>query len=288
MPFTCQARERHRSRALMTGLTLVISLAAIRVPHALSHPGEHEQVQRITASIDQAPQNQELYIRRGSIYSQGGQFDAAKQDLAQAEKLGEPVFAAYEWGLLYHRMEEFEQAEAYFSLYIKRFSVTAGAYESRAQLRRDARDYPGAVADLQRYFELRGNPHPGNYIAAASMLAEMDKVEEALALLDSGMEKLGMTPQLQRQAITLEQQRGELSLAIKRLETLRLPLKENAGWQLEMAGLLTLDGRPQEAISLLEKLDSDLEDVRATPARQDLQRRANALRSSLEKPSPIL
>jgi len=149
--------------------------------------------------------------------------------------------------------------------------------EYRARCKRDAGNYAGAVSDLNRYFELHENPHPGNYISAATMLDEMGKTDEALKVLDAGLDKIGLTPQLQRYAIKLELENHQPENAITRQETLRKPLKENPQWKLEMAELLLLVNRPAEAETLLTEAKAELSELRPTPARLALLERAGEL-----------
>jgi hypothetical protein len=58
--------------------------------------------------------------------------------------------------------------------------------------------------------------------------------------------------------------------AIARFETLREPLRKNPSWRLQMAELLILDDRRSEAEIQLQAAQSELADLRATPARQSL------------------
>ena len=248
----------------------------------MAHPGQHEQLARINRAIGQQPEQQALYLQRGMIYSSGGQFAEAREDYARAEQLGPPVLVAYELGVLYYRMGDFARATNYLDQYLAQFPSSAPAYEYRARAAREAGDYDAAMADLEMYFQLHSSPHPGNYIWAAKMLGEMDKTEKALTLLDQGLDKLGLIPQLQRQAIELELQRGQPAVAITRLETLRVPLKESPGWKLEMVALLMRAGHRQEAAILLLEAEAALNELRPTPARLALQRQARELQKRLD------
>jgi thioredoxin-like negative regulator of GroEL len=102
-------------------------------------------------------------------------------------------------------------------------------------------------------------------------------------LLDKGLKKLGAVPQLQRVAIALERERGDINSAVARLETLRVPLRENPSWKLEMVELLLLDNRTDQATALLREVEATLADLRSTPARQDLLKRSQTLRESTER-----
>ena len=241
--------------------------------NAFAHAGHDEQLLRINRAIEQQPDDQALYIRRGSIYCENRQFDDASADFEQAERLGPKVVVAFERGVLYYRMGDFERATEYFNQYLEQFPQAAHAYEYRAWAARDTGNYPLAIADLHNYFDLLETPHPGNYIAAANMLHDMQQTGQALQLLDQGMEKIGLTPQLQRRAIELELERDQLSNAIARQDSLRSPLNANPLWKLQMAELLLQDKRDKAARKLAREAENELLQLRPTPARlQQLQR----------------
>ena len=245
---------------------------------AFGHPGQHEQLQQISRSIAQSPDAQDLYIKRGAIYSIGSEFEPAIADFDRAAQLGSPAIVAFERGVLYYRMGEFDRAIRYLDQYIALFPRMALAHEYRFRCNRDAGNYADAVNDLNRYFELHENPHPGNYISAATMLDEMGKTDEALKVLDAGLDKIGLTPQLQRHAIKLELENQRPENAIRRLEVLRKPLKENPGWKVDMAELLLLVNRRAEAETLLTEAATELSELRPTPARLALIERVDRLR----------
>lgn len=248
---------------------------------ALAHAGHDEQLLRINRAIEQNADDQALYIRRGSIYSENRQFDEAKTNFERAERLGPAALVAIEWGVLYYRMGDYPRATAYLDEYLERFPQSARGYEYRAWAARDTGDYAQAIADLNSYFELLDNPHPGNYIAAANMLHDMQQTGQALQLLDKGIAKIGLTPQLQRRAIELELARDRVDNAIARQDSLRGPLHENPLWKLQMAELLRQDNRNNEARDMARQAEEELLQLRPTPARQQQLQRARVL---LEQP----
>ena len=256
---------------------LLLFTAVLATPGVHAHPGMQDQLTRINRAIAERPSEQALYIQRGIIYTNGGHYPEALVDYRQAEKLGAPIVVAYELGVLFYRMENYDEATHYLSQYLRQFPASAAAYEARSRVYRDTGDHQRAMADLNKYFELQGAPHPGNYLAAADMLEEMGQTDTALAILDQGMEKLGLTPQLQRRAITLELQRQQSDRAIARLETLREPLQESPSWKIEMAQLLLLQQRRLEADEFLRKAHDELTVLRPTPARIELLQRVETL-----------
>jgi tetratricopeptide (TPR) repeat protein len=268
-------------------LCLLAPLLMVWGSTALAHPGQHDQLQQVNRHLEQAPTDQDLYVQRGIIYSEGGQYDAALADLLHARTLGEPVLVAFQLGVLHYRTGDFEAARNYLQQYLERFPNYPPAYDYLARIARDNGDYDLAVAQLQTYFRLQDSPNPGLYLAAARMLEEQRRYEQALAILDQGQATLGVVPQLQRQAIALERARGQPELALARLQSLGPMLGESPAWRLDMAELQLEIGHRERAAAMIQSAREALAQQRPTPARLELQRRAEALSSGLESAAPI-
>lgn len=242
---------------------------------AISHPGASSAIDHYTHEIERQPRDQSLYIRRGIAYSSDGQYDKALADFKQAEKLGAPIAVGFDLGVLYYRRGEFDMAKAQFDKYLEAFPDHAACLEYRARLLRDMGDTRGSVADFQRVFELQQRPNPGHYVSVAGMLETKgpEGIARALAILDSGNAKLGITPQLQQYAIRLELQRGRADLAIERLGTLKPMLGDSPEWKVEMAELQLQTGQEEAAGQLLMEATKQLDSLRKTPARHALRER---------------
>lgn len=254
-------------------------LLATMATHA--HPGPHDQLAHVDRIIAEQPDEQSGYIKRAAIHSEAGEFELADADFNRAEALGPAAQVALERGIHFYRSGEPERAIEYLSRYIKQFPQDPSAYEYRARVARDLGDRQQAVADLRTYFSLQEQPNPGNYLAASDMFTQLQEPAQALAMLDEGLETLGLIPQLQRRAITLELAQNNLGGAIARLETLRTPLHESAAWKLEMAELLAQGNRSDEAAALVEAALTQLSHLRPTPANIELQQRAVELQGRL-------
>jgi tetratricopeptide (TPR) repeat protein len=248
----------------------------------LAHPGQHDQLERINRHIAQAPTEQALFLQRGAIYAEGGQYERALADYRRAEELGLPVLVAFDLGVLHYRMGEYERANGYLVDYVQQFPNHAPAHDYLARVARQMGEYDRAIANLEIYFRLQHNPNPGLYLSAAKTLEESGRYSEALIFLDQGIARLGVIPQLQRYAIGLELKRQQPVLAIERLETLRQMLRESPDWQLEMAELLVTVERREEATALAVAAQLQLDGLRSTPARKHLQQHAVELIARLE------
>jgi len=272
---------RARAPGLITGLMLLMLSSAV-----IAHPGVDAALEYFDGQIHEHPMEQSFYIQRGVVYSNDGRFEEALADFQRAARLGEPVTVSFDLGVLYYRMGKHAIAREYFDSFLRRFPDHPGCLEYRARLLRDLGDYPGSVADFRRVFELQERPNPGDYLAVTDMLTarELGGIDEALAVLDEGNARLGVTPQLQQRAIELELARNRTADAVARMQTLQPELGGSPEWKVGMAELYLADGRPDLVAPLLDAAEAQLGTSRPTPARLATRRSLDALREKLAAP----
>ena len=244
-----------------------------------AHPGAHAILEHFSREIELNPGEQSLYIQRGIAYSNDGQYPEAQADFERAEALGDPVVVGFDFGVLFYRMGEFDRARGYFNRFLKQFPDHAAGLEYRARLERDAGNYPAAVVDFKRMFELQAQPNPGHYISVADMLQSTgpDGIDEALEIIDQGNKKLGITPQLQQRAIELELRQKRPGKAVERMRALQPILGESPDWKVGMAELLLQVGQAEQASALVDAASLQLDTLRKTPARLALRDRISRL-----------
>lgn len=266
--------QRPTNRALSALALALVFLFAHQDIRA--HPGVDEALRHYDRLIEQSPRDQALYVQRGIVYSNDGQYAEALADFRRAEELGDPLRVSFDLGVLHYRMGDFPAARRYFDAWLQRFPDHAPGLEYRARLRRDAGDHDGAIADFKRVFALVPRPNPGDYLTVAQMLESRGEagLVEALGVLDQANAKLGITPQVQRKAIALELRLGQPDRAIERLRALEPTLGDSPDWKVEMGELLLSAGRAEQAQAWFRKAADQLEGLRPTPARQQLMRRA--------------
>jgi len=242
----------------------------------LAHPGVEEALRYFDGRIEQSPRDQALYIQRGIVYSNDGQYEKARADFRRAGELGDPLLLSFELGVLDYRTGDFAASRRHFDTCLQRFPDNAACLEYRARLARDAGDHDAAIADFRRLLALESRPNPGTYVSLAELLAARGGagVAEALDVLDQANAKIGVTPQIQRHAIALELRLGRPERAIERMRALEPALGGSPDWKVEMAELLLAAGRRDEAGRFLHAAIEQLGGLRSTPARQALMRRA--------------
>lgn len=270
--------------ALFVVLLLVSHPSAVR-----AHPSSAERIAFLDREVEARPEDPRPYLERGAEYSHDGQYELALADLRKAEELGDPIVAAYELGLLHHRMGRLAVARTYLDAFLARSPNDALALEERARLLGELGQVDAAVADYERLFAVSRHPNPGSYVAAARLLAAQGEggIAPALAMLDRGMERLGVVPQLQQPALELELLRGREAQALDRLRSLEPALGESPDWKVEMAELLLRTERAGEARAFLASASAQLATLRQTPARRALATRVAALEREATAAAPL-
>jgi tetratricopeptide (TPR) repeat protein len=255
--------------------SFLLLLVALAPASLLAHPGAHASIAHYSQLIEENPEDYTLYIRRCIAYSNDGQYTAAPADLTLAAEHGDPVWVSFDLGVLHYRMGEFDTAHNHFNTYLQRYPDHAPCLEYRARLLRDQGAYEASIADFKRVFTLLERPNPGHYISVAEMISARSNegIEPALEILDSGSDKLGLTPQLQQYAIQLELRRKRVDLAVARMRTLQPMLGKSPEWKVAMAKLYLQSGDTAQADRLLQDAVLQLKSLRKTPARVDLRER---------------
>jgi tetratricopeptide (TPR) repeat protein len=245
-----------------------------------AHPSEAEKIALLTQRIQAEPANQRNYMERGAAYTHDGQFDLALADFRKAEQTGDPVRVAYELAVLYDRTGELQTARRYADAFLHRFPDSAAALQLQARLLAKLGEREQAIANYEKLLSLPAAPNPGTYLALAALVREHHGeggVAASLAVLDRGIGRLGVIPQLQQPAIDLETQRGAFANAIERLDRLEPMLGSSPEWKVQKVEMLLKVDRADEAGALLTGAAKQLESLRATPARHKLKARIEQL-----------
>lgn len=278
-------RTVHKSSAMKLLLLTLCLCSALPASSSYGHPGAHAKLAYLNQQIEEQPDDQSLYIQRGAVYSNNGQFEPALADFRRAETLGKPLAVAFEMGVLRYRQGKFAQARAYFDRCLKNSPKHTTALEYRARLLRDAGDHKASLADYRALFALQNSSAPGNYIAASKLLAQQGEAGliAAINILDEGMQQLGLIPPLQRHAIKLELRRQQTVNAIQRLASLEPMLGKSPDWKTDMGELHLLDGNTAQARELFNAAATQLAALRKTPARLALLEKIRKLQEKSEK-----
>jgi tetratricopeptide (TPR) repeat protein len=267
-------------------LLIVVVLIAQILSHAgstLADAAVAERIHTLSVQIEQSPANQGLRLQRSLAYLENNQRELALADIRVAEAVGAPLEAAFTHGVVLYQTGDFAAARPYFDRYLHAYPLDRATLEYRARLLRDTGEDRLALADYETLISLSDSLDPGYYLATARLMAGLPErgVAAALALLDARLSQHGPVTPLQRYAIELEKKRGNFQGAIERLAGLDQRLRATPQWQVEIAELLLLAGRPAEALPYLMLAQEQLQS-RRLPADRELTATAHRLQEQAQ------
>lgn len=279
-----------RSRRSALGL-IVLAACLCGCTPVWGHPGIDEQIADLTARIEKEPANATLFLRRGELHRIHRDWKDAKTDYERARKL-DPDMAEVDLCLGSMMLEADKPAEAKSVLdrYLaKRPDNVRGLVARARALVRLGRHLP-ASEDFARAITNSegGRPLPDYYLEHARALAAAGDahVDEAIRVLDRGLEQLRQPVTLQLYAIDLELGKKRYDAALARLDQIasRSPRKET--WLIRRGEILELADRREEAEQAyrqaLSAIDSLPAGRRGNRAVQALDEQARAALERLE------
>lgn len=275
----------HRGPAL-AGLLGVVLMAQVLA--VLAHPGHSEAIAYFSAQIAKQPQQPQWYLERGLRYLEDGLYPEAKQDFTQVEKLAGEASLALPMGILYYRTGEYTQARQQLDAVLARDFNNFEALQYRSQVAHKLGDLPTAIGDLKRYMKIRSGADPALALQLSELYLERggnESFQRALTALDRANLELGITPQIQQRAVSLENRRGRPDLALQRLETLESITSASPEWCLAMARQWHLLNRDEKASYYANEAIDRVTQMRLTPARQQTRIAANSFLQMLASQS---
>ncbi|CAA0100910.1 Beta-barrel assembly-enhancing protease [Halioglobus japonicus] len=259
----------------------IVLLLLVLLPHDLlwADAGVSERIQALSRQIEQNPKNPVPRLQRALAYMEDNQPEQALADVRWVESRGDPADAAYIHGVILFRQKHYTQARPYFDRYLREFPTQGSALGYRARLLRDIGENQLALVDYETLISVNDTLDPGYYLSAARLMADQPQrgVDDALALLDRRIAERGQVTSLQRYAIDLERQRGNYQAAIERMALLDEKLRATPQWQVDVAELLLLAGRNDEALLYLDVAQEQLLARRETAVNRQLMETAKQL-----------
>lgn len=196
---------------------------------AWSHGDLHDQIDDIGKQLVDDKQKSGLYLKRGKLYLQDGNFHEAIHDFRKSLKL-EPALHVvhYHLGEAYLASGRTDTAEHHTQLFIKSLgSETYGGlsrgYGLLGKIYQKRNKHLEAAQAFEQSLQNNMQPSPIDYLQAAEAYVKSGTKyqQQAMHLLDQGIDKLGPVITLQEAAIELEMLTGSYDAALARVGTFR-------------------------------------------------------------------
>ena len=258
-----------RSIQLVAIALLLPSLAWSSVQHFIYHQAEgisqpmqdrvapnhddlHEQIARLTKLIKKDPKNASLYYQRASLYHGHDMLEEGLADYRKALSLGydEPDIY-YFMARLYRVLEDPDTSSMYIDHFMEMANgemYVAGLIE-RARINAAFGRYERAISDYNEALNREDIATIDHYLELTEATRQIhpDRPEEAVAVLDRGIERLGAVPALQFRALELEQQAGHIDAAIARIDQMMEGKVRKESYYFKKAEILRASGQVEAA-----------------------------------------
>jgi tetratricopeptide (TPR) repeat protein len=241
-------------------LVLLSSLTLLAPAPAVAHGAIHEQIAEVTQQISQDSSNARLYVRRGELQSEHGDWKAALGDYDRAGQLNpDLIIIDLARGRTLFNLGQYDSAKEALDRFLVGEPRHAEAWILRArtlaqlgQLDASVADYTYAIAHVARL----GHPIPDYYMERARLTAARgrDHVLVALRGLDEGMAALGPLVTFQLYAIELELSVGRTEAALARLDSVAAQQAHRPEvWLARRGEILEYAGRTDNARAAYEQ-----------------------------------
>jgi len=189
---------------------------------ARAHGPLDEQLAAVTREIWADPDNASLFLRRAELMRLNRAWEGARVNLDRAANL-DPTLAEV---ALFRAALFFDQGDAAAALrsvdrLLSERPDAADGFLVRARANEALGRRSDAALDLRRAIALLKPPRPEHYLDLARLIGDEDRAggsNEALAVLDDGIARLGPIVSLEFAAIDLEVRGGRTDAALGRLD----------------------------------------------------------------------
>ncbi len=230
---------------------MIVLLMVLFSPYgAIAHSDLTDRIEVLNHKINHNPESLALYMERGKIFRLRGNYQYALKDFQQVAKM-EPsnIEAKYQQGLVLLNMGQPQKSLSMFNHVLKTNPTHPMALVNRARVFRSAENYENATADYVHALTLLSSPKPENYIELANIYIAFGEshYDDALSVLDSARQKLGILVQLQARAIDIDLLMKNKRSALQRVDLLLTTMKRKEKWLVKKADILLLMGKQAEA-----------------------------------------
>jgi tetratricopeptide (TPR) repeat protein len=261
-----------RTQALLFTMMLGFTSAA------LAHGNVNERIHELDHEIEDHPNDVSLLIKRGQLYLDEGHADDALDDFIKATKLDpERIEALYHLAQAqlmlkqnddaYQTAQKFIQHATNDAARVRGFVLTGGILSASNRPLEAADAYQSAIT-LSREIK------PDHLLFAADAFHSAGKTEQAIAVLNDGIWKLGPLPALNDRALKLEMEQKRYESALRRIDKM-LATQQRAPFLLYKKGIILKgmsrsDESKQIFTAALKEIDSLPASRKQTPALSNL------------------
>jgi tetratricopeptide (TPR) repeat protein len=239
---------------------LAAALVLGAVLTAAAHGDLDLRLEEVSRRLERSPAKAELYLQRAELRRLHAEPELALVDLARARELNRTLAGLdFAEGRALLDLERWAEARSAFdqALRAEPDHPIALWFRAQALARLDRRIE--ADADLKRCLEVAPQPTPELYLARANNLEKAGRTNDAAAVLEQGIERLGGISSLQLARIELLARSGRMGEALSKLDVLLAAAVRKETLQLRKATLLEAAGDRTAALATYRAALNSLE-----------------------------
>jgi len=222
---------------------------------AWSHGDLHDQIHDVSTKLHHDMHNAALYLKRGQLYLKDETPNEAIRDFRKALDLdSELMVAHYHLAQALLTIGESDTAERHARLFIASLGqMTYGGlsrgYGLLGRIYQERNDPINAAEAYEKSLQNNMQPRPFSYLRVAEAYVQSGQQyhQQALNILDKGIDKLGPIVTLQEAAIELELLFEHYDAALTRVRTLRTQGLHEANIHFKQASIMSKAQRLEEA-----------------------------------------
>lgn len=240
-------------RVISLAVYFIMTVWSMVAPgRSYGHGDTHARLEYLSHVISNETESAELFLQRGQVHAQHGDWDKAISDYERAERL-EPDTEHIDllMGKALRQSKQFAEAVARLDRYIIKHPDSAGAFLARARAHAAARHVDPASRDFAEVAELA--PNPDAYVEWAKLLASTNRTDEAIQRLEEGCSTLGPLITLQVKIIDFEISRENYARALERIDTILASTPRKESWLARKGDVLKKAGQSTAATDAYKK-----------------------------------
>lgn len=232
-------------------------------PLALRAHGTHSQLMEVVnRKIEDSPDDANLWYQRGFLNLEHEDAVQALEDLKKAESLAPgklPTLLLK--GLALELSGKLTDARSALDAHILRFPDHGRGYSSRARVLLKLGRTEEALADYRTALSKTPNAEPDLIQESAAAMAANCHEDEAIRILDAGVERLGEIPSLMMKALEIEVKAARYDLALTRVEAIEKSAPRPEPWMAKRAELLAQAQQKEESRAAWQALIAHLQNL---------------------------
>ena len=234
-------------------LCLLIGWATLNTQ---AHGDIHEQIIKVSQQIKAAPDSMELYLKRGQLYHQHGEFRRAKADFKRVRKKSF-FFKIVDLELARLLLDRNRPRKAlrYVNNFLSHEAEHLQAILTRAKIYTQLHQHHAATEDYEQAIAIAQSPKPEYYLDLAASILQTDPnaYSQAVEALQRGETALGFIITLQQELVNLAIAHRQYEDALTWIQHILKKIPRQEQWLARKAEVLEQMGDNQQATIFYKK-----------------------------------